>query len=79
MDPCRVLFYEYNYYGSYYIPMLTLSNFFSPEGDRHAIVTYNRNGFEVLCTHTLEKTLEKKIFDREVEADEFAENWVLNK
>jgi hypothetical protein len=42
-------------------------------------VTYNRNGFEVLCTQTLEKTLEKKIFDREVEADEFAENWVLNK
>ena len=59
--------------------MVTLSNFFSPEGDRSAVVVYDRNGFEVLCSENLEKTLEKKVFDREWDANDYAENWVLRK
>lgn len=59
--------------------MVTLSNFFSPEGERTAVVVYDREGFEVLCTESLEKTLEKKVFDREMDANDFAENWVLRK
>ena len=59
--------------------MVTLSNFFSPEGERTAVVVYDREGFEVLCTESLEKTLEKKVFDREMDANDYAENWVLRK
>ena len=59
--------------------MVTLSNYFSPEGDRTAIVVYDREGFEVLCTQSQDKTLEKKVFDREMDANDFAENWVLRK
>tara|TARA_Y100000004_G_C8862546_1_gene389707 strand:+ start:141 stop:320 length:180 start_codon:yes stop_codon:yes gene_type:complete len=59
--------------------MVTLSNYFSPEGERTAVVVYDREGFEVLCTQSLEKTLEKKVFDREMDANDFAENWVLRK
>ena len=59
--------------------MVTLSNYFSPEGDRTAIVVYDRQCFEVLCTQSLDKTLEKKVFDREMDANDFAENWVLRK
>ena len=59
--------------------MKTLSNYFSPEGDRTAVVVYDRDGFEVLCTQSLEKTLEKRTFDRECDANDFAENWVLRK
>lgn len=43
------------------------------------MVVYDREGFEVLCTQSLEKTLEKKVFDREMDANDFAENWVLRK
>jgi hypothetical protein len=59
--------------------MITLSNFFSPEGDRSAVVCYDRSEFLVLCSENLDKTIEKKSFDREWDANDFAENWVLRK
>ena len=33
-------------------------------------MVYDREGFEVLCTQSLDKTLEKKVFDREMDAND---------